>query len=126
MKLICANFKMNLLKKDILNYLDTINGKINLERTIFFPSIPYIEYFNKQNYLVGCQNISFKEFGSLTGDTSILQLKELGAKYTIIGHSERREFFNDSMYISKKIKLALENDLKIVLCIGEKAFRIDI
>ena len=44
MKLICANFKMNLLKKDILNYLKTIEN-IKKENLVFFPSIPYIEYF---------------------------------------------------------------------------------
>ncbi len=119
MKLICANFKMNLLKDDIHNYLNTIKGKINNKNVIFFPSIPFIEEFAKNNYLVGSQNISFKDFGSITGDTSVLQLKELGITYTIIGHSERRTFFNDSNYIAKKIKLGLDNDLKIVLCIGE-------
>ena len=119
MKLICCNFKMNLLKKDISNYLNTINNKIEKEKVIFFPSIPYIEEFSKNGYLVGSQDISFVDFGSITGDTSINQLKELGITYTIIGHSERRKFFDDDKYISKKIKLALNNNIKVVLCIGE-------
>ena len=119
MKLICCNFKMNLLKKDIDNYLKVIDNKLP-NNVIFFPSIPYINDFKKNNYLVGSQNISFKDFGSLTGDTSIIQLKELGISYTIIGHSERREFFSDDNYISKKINLALTNDIKVILCIGEK------
>jgi len=119
MKLICCNFKMNLLKKDIENYLNEINNKIS-NNIIFFPSIPYINDFYKNNYTVGCQNISFKEFGSITGDTSLSQLKELGVTYTIIGHSERREYFNDNKFIEKKINLALTNNLKVILCIGEK------
>ena len=119
MKLICCNFKMNLLKNDIDNYLNIIKDKIEKERVIFFPSIPYIESFSKENYLVGSQNISFTEFGSVTGDTSIKQLKELGITYTIIGHSERRKYFDDDKYISKKIKLALNNNIKVILCIGE-------
>ena len=119
MKLICCNFKMNLLKNDINNYLNTIKDKIEKGRVIFFPSIPYIESFSKENYLVGSQNISFTEFGSVTGDTSIKQLKELGVTYTIIGHSERRKYFDDDKYISKKIKLALNNNIKVILCIGE-------
>ncbi len=118
MKLICANFKMNLLKKDILNYLKTIEN-VRKKNLVFFPSIPYIEYFKEKNYVVGSQDISYKNFGSLTGDTSIEQLKELGASYTIIGHSERREFYNDSKYVNQKISLALKHDFKIVLCIGE-------
>ena len=119
MKLICANFKMNLLENDINNYLDIIDNKITKENTIFFPSSIYIKNFSNKNYLVGSQNISFKEFGALTGDTSILQLKELGISYTLIGHSERREYFKDSNYINQKVNLALKNDIKIVLCIGE-------
>ena len=78
MKIICANFKMNLLKEDILNYLKIIDNKIPKDRVIFFPNELYINYFKNQNYLVGSQNISYLENGSLTGDTSILSLKEVG------------------------------------------------
>ena len=98
MKIICANFKMNLLKKDIIDYLNTIKNK-NLENVVFFPNNIYIEEFRKNNYLVGSQDISFQEFGAVTGDTSIFQLKELGINYTLIGHSERREYFNDNNLI---------------------------
>ena len=119
MKLICCNFKMNLLKKDIENYLKVIENKLNKENIIFFPSIPYISMFKNKNYKVGSQDISIEKFGSITGDISIIQLKELGINYTIIGHSERRKYFNDDKYISKKINLALSNDVKVILCIGE-------
>jgi len=119
MKIICCNFKMNLLKKDIDNYLNIIDNKINKNNTIFFPSIPYISLFSNRGYLVGSQDISFKEFGSITGDTSVMQLKELGIKYTIIGHSERRQYFDDDKYISKKINLSLQNNIDVILCIGE-------
>lgn len=119
MKLICANFKMNLLEEDIINYLDVIENKIDKNNTVFFPSNLYLKHFKDKNYLIGSQDISFKEFGSITGDTSPIQLKEFGITYTLIGHSERRLYFNDSKYISKKIELALKNNLKIVLCIGE-------
>ena len=120
MKLILANFKMNLLKNDIINYLNVINNKMDKGKVIFFPNNLYIEYFKDRNYLVGSQDISFKEFGSLTGDTSVIQLKELGINYTLIGHSERREYFLDNNYISKKVNLALSNNVKVVLCVGEK------
>ena len=119
MKLIGANFKMNFKKDDINNYLEVIKNKFPINNIIFFPSDLYIENFAKNNYLVGSQNISFQEFGAITGDTSILQLKELGIKYTLIGHSERRKYFNDDNYIADKMKLALKNDIIPVLCIGE-------
>jgi len=119
MKLICANFKMNLLKNDIVNYLKVIEEKIPKENVIFFPNNIHIEYFKNKNYLVGSQDISFKDFGSITGDTSVLQLKELGITHTIIGHSERRGYFNDDNYIDKKVNLSLNNNIKAILCIGE-------
>ncbi len=119
MKIICANFKMNLLKEDILNYLEIIDNKIPKDRVIFFPNELYINYFKNQNYLVGSQNISYLENGSLTGDTSILSLKEVGINYTLIGHSERREFYNDSKYVNKKIALAIKNNVIPILCVGE-------
>ena len=58
MKLVCCNFKMNLLQDDINNYLDIINNKISKENIIFFPSIPYIKDFKENNYIVGSQDIS--------------------------------------------------------------------
>ena len=109
MKIIGANFKMNFKKDDINNYLEVIKNKFPIDNIIFFPSDLYIENFVKNNYL----------FGAVTGDTSILQLKELGIKYTLIGHSERRNYFNDDNYSADKMKLALKNDIIPVLCIGE-------
>ena len=119
MKIICCNFKMNLLKNDIENYIKVIHNYVDKNNLIIFPSIPYINDFKQNGFIVGSQNISFNEFGSITGDTSILQLKEIGITYTIIGHSERRKYFNDDKYIKEKINLAIKNDIKIILCIGE-------
>lgn len=119
MKLIVANFKMNLLIKDIHNYLEVIEQKLNKDQVIFCPNNLHIKYFSEKNYLVGSQDISFQEYGAITGDTSINQLKEVGITYTIIGHSERRQYFLDDKYINKKVKLALSKQIKIILCIGE-------
>ncbi|MBQ8892069.1 MAG: triosephosphate isomerase [Bacilli bacterium] len=119
MKLVCCNFKMNLLKDDIENYIKVIHNYVDKNNLIIFPSIPYINDFKQNGFIVGSQNISFNEFGSITGDTSILQLKEMGITYTIIGHSERRKYFNDDIYIKEKINLALNNNVKVILCIGE-------
>ena len=117
MKLICLNFKMNLLEKDIINYLNVIDKK-KLDNIVFFPNNIHLSYF-KNKYIIGSQDISFKDFGSITGDTSIHQLKEMGITYTLIGHSERRKYYNDDKYIKDKLKLALQNNIKAILCIGE-------
>ena len=57
--------------------------------------------------------------GAYTGDISILQLKELGIKHTIIGHSERRQYYQDDRFVNEKIKLCLKNDVLPILCVGE-------
>jgi len=116
--ILAFNLKMNLLPNEIDNYLNDIK-KNNLANTIFFPSNIYIEKFNKNKIVVGSQDISFEKIGAYTGDVSILQLKSLGIKYSIIGHSERRIYYYDDRYINKKIKLCLENDVTPLLCIGE-------
>lgn len=116
MKIIAANFKMNLTKKEIDNYLKEIDNK-KVNNVIFFPSNLYIPYFSKYN--IGSQDISFKELGSITGDTSIKQYLDFNIKYVLIGHSERRKYFNDSKYISDKVNLALKNNIIPIICVGE-------
>lgn len=116
MKIIAANFKMNLTKKEIDNYLKEIDNK-KINNVIFFPSNIYIPYFSKYN--IGSQDISFKEIGSITGDTSIKQYLDFNIKYVLIGHSERRKYFNDSKYISDKVNLALKNNIIPIICVGE-------
>ena len=66
------------------------------------------------------QNISQFDNGPYTGEVSAKQIKDLGVDWTIIGHSERRKYFNeDEVVIGKKIEQALNNKLKIILCIGD-------
>lgn len=70
----------------------------------------------------GAQNIAFLENGALTGEYSIESLIEVGGTYVEIGHAERRKYFNESNeQIREKIKLALENNILPVFCIGETA-----
>lgn len=69
---------------------------------------------------LGAQNISWAEEGAFTGEISAKMVKSAGAKYVIAGHSERRAYFKeDAAVISKKIKAALDNKLKVIHCVGE-------
>ena len=117
MKLIVANFKMNLLKEDILEYVKHFNKKES--NVIFCPSNIYLNYFLEKDLNVGSQDASFEEKGAFTGDVSASQLKSIGVKYTIIGHSERRKYHNDDKYVNNKLICALNNSLIPILCIGE-------
>lgn len=69
---------------------------------------------------ITAQNISQFDNGDYTGEVSAKQIKDLGVDWTIIGHSERRKYFNeDENIIEKKIEQALNNKLNIILCIGD-------
>ncbi len=118
-KYIVANMKMNLTAKEISNYLKIINDKMFISNVIICPTSIYIPYFLNNSYDVGIQNIYCENEGSYTGEISPLQVKSMGVKYAIIGHSDRRLMGEDDQLINKKIKKALENKLKVIFCIGE-------
>ena len=72
------------------------------------------------NIKVAAQNMHFEESGAYTGEVSGKMLKSIGVEYVIIGHSERRQYFNETdETVNKKIKAAFANDLKPIVCVGE-------
>lgn len=69
---------------------------------------------------VGAQNIHFAEEGAYTGETSVLQLKAVGATHTLIGHSERRQYFAETdEIVNRKLHTALKHGIVPVVCVGE-------
>ncbi|RMG64042.1 MAG: triose-phosphate isomerase [Calditrichaeota bacterium] len=69
---------------------------------------------------LGAQNLFWEEEGAYTGEVSARMIKSTGARYVIVGHSERRRYFKeDEHIINKKIRLALKNGLKVIHCVGE-------
>ncbi len=118
-KIVALNHKMNMDYDELQDYIDDLK-KINLN-PIVFPTAIHAPYFVEDHFRTGLQNIYFQDNGAFTGETSPKQAKKLGIEYVLVGHSERRELFSESNEeINKKIKLALENDLKVILCVGEK------
>jgi triosephosphate isomerase len=76
--------------------------------------------WNNSNILLGAQNMYFEKEGAFTGEISPLQLKDIGAQYVILGHSERRHILKETdALINKKVHAALQNDLLPILCVGE-------
>jgi len=118
MKLIVGNLKMNLLNDDINKYIDEVK-KYNFNNVVYCPSNIYLKSFIDENLVVGSQDISAFNNGAYTGEISGSQLANLGVKYAIVGHSERRKRYNDSNFINDKLKRCLENKIKPILCIGE-------
>ena len=88
--------------------------------------MPYTDLFyalltaQNTNIKIGAQNMHYEENGAFTGEVSGLMLKSIGVEYVIIGHSERRQYFNETdESVNKKIKTAFENELKPIVCVGE-------
>lgn len=79
-----------------------------------------IELTKNSNIAVGAENVHWAEKGAFTGEISAEMLTELGVKYVIIGHSERRQYFNETdETVNKRVKAALAAGLKPIICIGE-------
>lgn len=79
-----------------------------------------IELTKNTNIAVGAENVHWAEKGAFTGEISAEMLTELGVKYVIIGHSERRQYFNETdETVNKRVKAALAAGLKPIICIGE-------
>ena len=127
MKLIAANWKMNktidesvFLVRELKKLID---NKADSEIVVFppFTALHAVsEELSGSSVKLGAQNMYFKDSGAYTGEISPLMLKEIGAEYVILGHSERRETFgeNDSL-INQKVLAALNNGLAPIVCVGE-------
>ncbi len=120
-KIVVGNLKMSLTKHQVEDYVSIINKeKFENVDLILCPSFIHILMFNSKNYSVGAQNVFYEQLGPYTGEISAMQLKEIGVNYVIIGHSERRTIFNETnSIINKKINACLDNNIKVILCIGE-------
>jgi triosephosphate isomerase len=78
------------------------------------------ELLRDTNILVGAQNCAVEEQGAHTGEVSVLQLKDLGVRAIILGHSERRHIYKeDDALINRKVRLALSHGFEVILCVGE-------
>lgn len=107
---------MYMTYEEVTNYINNVSKDI-----IICPTSIYIPLFLENGYKVGIQDVSANELGPYTGEISALQAKSLGVSYAIIGHSEIRSNHHETdEIINKKIIQCLNNDLKVILCIGEQ------
>lgn len=124
-----ANWKMNLTYQQAEKLLDEVlSAKIDLtpdQFTIFAVPFPYLimassDVANQDNYCIAAQNCSDKKSGAYTGEVSVEMLESIGIKYCILGHSERREYFNESnKMLADKLNICLQYEITPIFCCGE-------
>jgi triosephosphate isomerase (TIM) len=129
MRYFIGNWKMFGVPKsiDILSKINSYYSKDknrNKYRVIITPPYTLIEsysrYFKDKRILIGSQNCYQKEqYSSNTAAISPFMLKSVGAKYTLVGHSDNRSEGDTDMMLKDKVRYALKNKIKVVFCIGE-------
>ncbi len=128
-KIVAGNWKMNTNLDEALSVVKSIlkNQKENSEvERIVFPPFPFLKEVgdilkNETNFFIGAQNCSQHMKGAYTGEVSAEMIHSVGCKYVLIGHSERRAYFDENTEVLKaKINQALAQNLKIIFCFGEK------
>ena len=126
--LIAANWKMNKNIEESISFINNFKNsskKIKNAEIAICPPFTSLNEVNKiikgSNIKIEAQNMHYEDNGAFTGEISPLMLKDAGCDYVILGHSERREYFNeDNQLKNKKLISALKNNINPILCVGEK------
>ena len=128
-KIVAGNWKMNTtvtegvaLAKAIVEKMNEVPKDVQLVvAPPFTHLVPVAEVLKGSSVALSAQNCADQPKGAFTGEVAAAMLKDAGCAYTILGHSERREYYHEkSATLVKKMALALENDLKVIFCVGEK------
>ena len=129
-KIVAGNWKMNLNFQEAEELFESIIDLYGDEdsenpKMIICPPYPYLEVgtdlMDELKIGIGAQNVSHQAKGAFTGEISAEMLSSMDVEYCIIGHSERRKYFNESAELLKnKVERLLENDISPIFCCGEQ------
>lgn len=123
-KVIFGNWKMNGTNASVKTFLETVDSQITNSEVVAGLGLPFTALTTglqtAKNIKIAAENVHFAEKGAFTGEVSIEMLKEIGIQYVIIGHSERREMFNETdETVNKKAIALLQNQMIPLICVGE-------
>lgn len=124
--IIVGNWKMNKTRDEALQFIYAVKNQVAsnevVESAICAP-FPYLRCLVKRQgefLRVGAQNMHFESSGAYTGEVAPDMLTGIGVSYVVLGHSERREMFNETdEVVNKKVHAAFENGLTPIICVGE-------
>ena len=123
-----GNWKCNNTLSESAGLINNVINKLKFDKSktevAVFPTSLHIpsslSLIANKSIHIGSQNVSSSNFGAFTGETSPLHLKDMGIKWTLVGHSERRSLYGENdTDVALKVSKCLENGLQVVLCIGE-------
>ena len=125
--IIAGNWKMNKVASEVKPFaeeLKSLNPRARWCETVVcvpFVMVPAaIKAFKDSRVAVGAENLNENEKGAYTGEVSAAMLVDLGVKYVIIGHSERRQYYGETdISVNKKVHAALNAGLNPIICVGE-------
>ena len=125
-KIIAGNWKMNKTPSEaveLVNMLKPLCANEDVDVVFCVPAIdiiPAMEAAKGSNIAIGAENMYFEESGAYTGEISPAMLTDVGVKYVVLGHSERREYFAEtSETVNKKMLKAFEHGITPIICCGE-------
>ena len=125
--IIAGNWKMNKTASDTKRFAEELKPILPRAKwcevvvCVPFVNIPTaMKAFKDMRVAVGAENLYYEPSGAYTGEVSAEMLKDLGVKYVIIGHSERRQYYNETDFtVNKKVHAAIEAGLVPIICVGE-------
>ena len=125
-KIVAGNWKMNMTPAQAVELIDSLKDKIDTTEVDVVVCPPFVclpavlEAVKGTAISVGAQNMHFEEKGAFTGEIAPSMLVELGVKYVVLGHSERRQYFAETNEtVNKKVLKAIEHNLVPIICVGE-------
>ncbi len=125
-KIIAGNWKMNMTPSEAVELVNTLKPLVatdDADVVFCVPAIdiiPVMEATKGSNIEVGAENMYFEEKGAFTGEISPAMLTDVGVKYVVLGHSERREYFAETNEtVNKKMLKAFEHGITPIMCCGE-------
>jgi triosephosphate isomerase (TIM) len=125
--IIAGNWKMHKTASEAKTFAEEVKGLVpdtdKVDSVICAPALfleSLVEQTKESKVAIGAQNMHFEESGAFTGEVSPVALADIGVEYVIIGHSERREMFNETDdSVNKKTLAAFKHNLTPIVCVGE-------